>query len=388
MDFLARHNQLLFEEDDESKKLLQMSVTKREIPQNCQDLKLLGRVEFKQLLRWRLKVRKLFEAEEKKKTEAEADYVVVTEEMKEQKLDEELESTRMAGEKASERFKKRAQKRLLKAANRMNDSNFDAADLDNVALFSMKGVDPASRATITPMDVDSSSSSEDECVAPTSDLDDDDEEFVSSGAEFDDFAPKEKEPDSEDEQKPAPIPQILSPEEITLAMKMTFEGKKSEVMEDAVNRFAFNDTDSLPKWFVEDEKKHNRPMLPVTKEAAEAYRAYLKAIDERPIKKVMEAKARKKRKIQRKLEKVNKKAEGLVESSDLTEKQKMEQIRKMYSKIKKVCSHYVLQACPRVIWCSLCYLGKRRGRLRCCQQGKSRTDRRSAKWSEGPVQDG
>ena len=343
MDFLARHNQLVFEEDDESKRLLQMSVTKPEIPQNCQDLKLLGRVEFKQLLRWRLKVRKLFEAEEKKKTEADADFLVVTEEMKEQKLDEELESTRTAGEKATERAKKRAQKRLLKAANRMNDSNFDAVDLDNAALFSMKGVDPASRATITPMDVDSSSS-EEECVAPSSELDDDDEQFVSSGAEFDDFVSKEKEPDSEDEQKPAPIPQILSPEEITLAMKMTFEGKKSEVMEDGFNRFAFNDTDSLPKWFVEDEKKHNRPTLPVTKEAAEAYRAYLKAIDERPIKKVMEAKARKKRKIQRKLEKVNKKAEGLVESSDLTEKQKMEQIRKMSSKVKKVCSHCVLQA--------------------------------------------
>lgn len=63
-----------------------------------------------------------------------------------------------------------------------------------------------------------------------------------------------------------------------------------------VFRWSFND-ESLPDWFTEDEAKHYQRQLPVSKEIVAEYRARMKEIDVRPIKKIAEAKARKKRKV-------------------------------------------------------------------------------------------
>lgn len=64
----------------------------------------------------------------------------------------------------------------------------------------------------------------------------------------------------------------------------------------AYNRYAHNDED-LPAWFADDENKYNKPQMPVTKEDVQQWRDMVKEIDARPIKKVAEAKARKKRKV-------------------------------------------------------------------------------------------
>ena len=63
-----------------------------------------------------------------------------------------------------------------------------------------------------------------------------------------------------------------------------------------IYRYTFND-DNLPEWFINDERKHSRPHLPVTKAQIQEYKARQKAIDARPIKKMAEAKARKKQKV-------------------------------------------------------------------------------------------
>jgi AdoMet-dependent rRNA methyltransferase SPB1 len=59
----------------------------------------------------------------------------------------------------------------------------------------------------------------------------------------------------------------------------------------------YGDSDGLPKWFIEEEKQHCRSSLPVTKELVERYKAKMKEINQRPTKKVAEAKARKKRRV-------------------------------------------------------------------------------------------
>jgi AdoMet-dependent rRNA methyltransferase SPB1 len=122
----------------------------------------------------------------------------------------------------------------------------------------------------------------------------------------------------------------------TLAMgqfMLTHSGEK-RLIESAYNRYAWNDPDDLPSWFVEDEKMYNQPQLPVTKQMVLEAKARLKALNEAPIKKVAEARARKKLKASRMLEKAKKLAERIVDDDQLTAKTKMKAIAKAMSKTK------------------------------------------------------
>uniref|UniRef100_A0A915IM18 Ribosomal RNA methyltransferase SPB1-like C-terminal domain-containing protein n=1 Tax=Romanomermis culicivorax TaxID=13658 RepID=A0A915IM18_ROMCU len=120
---------------------------------------------------------------------------------------------------------------------------------------------------------------------------------------------------------------------------------RRDLIDSAYNRYTNND-ENLPEWFASDEKKHYRPQLPVTKEAVEAYKLRMKEIDARPIKKVAEAKARKKKRAVRRAEKAKKRAEAVIENSDMTEGQKAQEVRKIYkqsmSKQKKSELTYVV----------------------------------------------
>lgn len=65
-------------------------------------------------------------------------------------------------------------------------------------------------------------------------------------------------------------------------------------------RYSYNEEEGeLPEWFTEEERQHRRRQLPVDKQTVEAYRQRWKEINARPIKKVAEAKARKKRRVSR-----------------------------------------------------------------------------------------
>jgi len=58
-------------------------------------------------------------------------------------------------------------------------------------------------------------------------------------------------------------------------------------------------------------------------------------LNTRPIKKVMEAKARKKRRAKKRLEKAQKKAEQILENGDSTAQDKIRQIKKLYKKAEE-----------------------------------------------------
>jgi AdoMet-dependent rRNA methyltransferase SPB1 len=107
---------------------------------------------------------------------------------------------------------------------------------------------------------------------------------------------------------------------------------RTHLINDGFSRYTLNDKDDLPPWFLDDESQHYRPNIPITKEAVAALRAKQRALDARPIKKIAEAKARKKFKASQRLEKAMKKAQGVTEAGDLSEREKAQQIVKLMRK--------------------------------------------------------
>ncbi|KAJ1539548.1 AdoMet-dependent rRNA methyltransferase spb1 [Nowakowskiella sp. JEL0078] len=127
---------------------------------------------------------------------------------------------------------------------------------------------------------------------------------------------------------------ISTAAEYTLAQKMLTNSGKNDVIDDAYNRFSFNDPQNLPAWFTEDEGRHNKISLPITKEAVEIMKARQVALDARPIKKVLEARFRTKMRSQKKMDKLQKKAAIMAEDDDLSEAQKLKKIRSLMSTAK------------------------------------------------------
>jgi AdoMet-dependent rRNA methyltransferase SPB1 len=109
---------------------------------------------------------------------------------------------------------------------------------------------------------------------------------------------------------------------------------KEDLIDSLYNRYAFNDG-VLPKWFTDDEGTHNTPQAPITKSEIEAMKAKLKELNARPIKKVAEAKARKKMRLAKKLEGAKSAAEAIAKNEDLTPADRMKAMEKIYAKSKR-----------------------------------------------------
>jgi len=107
---------------------------------------------------------------------------------------------------------------------------------------------------------------------------------------------------------------------------------RMDLIDASYNRWTFDGDEALPDWFTEDENKHNKPELPITKEMMATWRAKLREINARPIRKVAEAKARKKRRLKMRLDKLRKTAMSLVDAPDMSESAKARLMRKQVSK--------------------------------------------------------
>ncbi|KAL3814122.1 hypothetical protein ACJIZ3_015390 [Penstemon smallii] len=118
---------------------------------------------------------------------------------------------------------------------------------------------------------------------------------------------------------------------LACAKKLLNKKQRENIIDDAYNKHMFYD-EGLPKWFVDEEKKHYQPTKPVTKEEIAAMKAQFKAIDARPAKKVAQAKARKKRDAHRRLEKVRKKANSISNQEDYSDRSKSKMIEQLYKK--------------------------------------------------------
>ncbi|XP_062478490.1 pre-rRNA 2'-O-ribose RNA methyltransferase FTSJ3 [Pezoporus occidentalis] len=127
---------------------------------------------------------------------------------------------------------------------------------------------------------------------------------------------------------------VLDAEGLALGSVIATSKKaKRDLIDDSFNRYSFNeDEGELPSWFTEEEQQHRRRQIPVDRQTVEAYRQRWREINARPIKKVAEAKARKKRRMLKKMEQMKKKAEAVVSTVDISEREKVAQLRRIYKK--------------------------------------------------------
>ena len=117
-----------------------------------------------------------------------------------------------------------------------------------------------------------------------------------------------------------------------IAKKMLRKKERLKILNSSYNRYAFEDDEKVPKWFLEDESKHNKPQKPVTKAEILAEKEYLRKITVRMPKKVLEAKARKRNRLNKRLQKIKKQAEGIANQDEYTEISKVKQIEKLYKR--------------------------------------------------------
>merc|ERR1719387_3385738 len=123
----------------------------------------------------------------------------------------------------------------------------------------------------------------------------------------------------------------------TLAIGSLLTKKKSrmELLDGAFHRYAFDDPEDLPDWFVEEERPNLQRELPVSKETMREFRGKLKEINQRPIRKVAEAQGRKKKRAVQRLEKLRKSANALANNEDLSAKGKVRSLKKLMTKAKE-----------------------------------------------------
>ena len=115
---------------------------------------------------------------------------------------------------------------------------------------------------------------------------------------------------------------------LALGTMMLRKSKEKALVDASYNRFAWNDPEGLPDWFLDDENKHYRPQLPIPPALMAKMKEKFLALTTRPIAKVAEARARKNKRAKDKLAAAKKKAEAVANSSEMSEAMKLKAISK------------------------------------------------------------
>ncbi|CAI5478611.1 unnamed protein product [Closterium sp. Yama58-4] len=123
-------------------------------------------------------------------------------------------------------------------------------------------------------------------------------------------------------------------ETLAYARRMLRKRERDELVDDAYNRYMFDDdAHALPKWFADDERRHMVALKPISKDEVLELKAQFRAINARPTNKVAEAKGRKRRRLMKQLEAARQKATAISEQADLTERAKGRLMQRAYSKV-------------------------------------------------------
>jgi len=114
--------------------------------------------------------------------------------------------------------------------------------------------------------------------------------------------------------------------------------QREEIIEDSYNRYAFEDDPrDLPDWFVDDERRFMKAE-PIYDQSdyEEALANVSIKVDERSIKKVAEAKLRKKKRAKDKMSEARQRAGAIMDQDDIPDVSKVREIEAIYAKANKL----------------------------------------------------
>ena len=117
-------------------------------------------------------------------------------------------------------------------------------------------------------------------------------------------------------------------ETLALGTMMLRHSKAKALVDASYNRYAWNDPQDLPDWFVDDERRFYRPLLPVPPALIAKMKEKVLALSAKPIAKVAEARARKSKRARTKLAAAKKKAAVVANNADMSETMKLKAISK------------------------------------------------------------
>lgn len=100
--------------------------------------------------------------------------------------------------------------------------------------------------------------------------------------------------------------------QLALGTMMLRKHRAKELVDAAYNRFSWNDDADLPDWFADDEKRHYRPQVPLPAALVEQMKNKFMSLATKPIKKVAEARARKRKRATQRLANAKKKATAMA----------------------------------------------------------------------------
>ncbi|KAG5181819.1 Spb1 C-terminal domain-containing protein [Tribonema minus] len=120
--------------------------------------------------------------------------------------------------------------------------------------------------------------------------------------------------------------------QLALGTMMLRKHRAKEILDAAYNRYTWNDPKALPEWFTDDERKHYRPQVPIPPELVAQMKEKFLSLSSKPIKKVAEARARKRKRASTKLKAAKKQANAMASNPDMSDRQKLKVIQQALKK--------------------------------------------------------
>ena len=110
---------------------------------------------------------------------------------------------------------------------------------------------------------------------------------------------------------------------LALGTLMLRPSKRKALVDASYNRYSWNDPKGLPSWFLDDEMRHNKPQLPIPVALLDQIKSKFQNVGTKDIKKVAEARMRKRKRAASKLKAAKKQANAVADNNDMSDKQKI-----------------------------------------------------------------